>query len=95
MINKEDVKKIASLAKLKYTDEELAIFSEQFEQIISLFDSINQADTANIEPTYQSSDLENVFRTDVAKQNNERDALLKNTPTAKDGFIQVPSIIEE
>ncbi|BDR58457.1 Asp-tRNA(Asn)/Glu-tRNA(Gln) amidotransferase subunit GatC [Xylocopilactobacillus apicola] len=95
MIKKDDVKKIASLSKLKYSDEELNDFSNQFQKIISFFDTLDQVDTQGVKPTYQSSDLENIFRTDVAKNSGQRDELLKNAPTAKNGLIQVPSIIEE
>ncbi|BDR56446.1 Asp-tRNA(Asn)/Glu-tRNA(Gln) amidotransferase subunit GatC [Xylocopilactobacillus apis] len=95
MISKEEVKKIAVLAKLKYNDEELNNFSDQFQDIIKFFDTLDKVDTNGVDPTYQSGDLENVFRSDIAKKSNEREALLKNAPTSKDGLIEVPSIIEE
>lgn len=95
MISKNDVEKIAKLAKLKYTDKEIDDFSDQFQKIISFFDTLDKVDTKGVEPTYQSIDLENVFRSDEPKNSGQREALLKNAPTAEDGFIQVPSIIEE
>lgn len=95
MITKEEVKKIAALAKLKYSDQELDKFADQFQEIINYFDTLDKVDTKNVKPTYQSGDLHNVFREDVPKTSQQRDALLKNAPAVKDDLIEVPAIIEE
>lgn len=97
MITKAEIEKVASLAKLKYSDEELEQFVPKFEETINFFDELNKVDTEGVTPTYHSSKLLNIFRDDIAipSTEEERAALLKNAPTTKDGLIQVPSIIEE
>ncbi|MGL5899326.1 MAG: Asp-tRNA(Asn)/Glu-tRNA(Gln) amidotransferase subunit GatC [Lactobacillaceae bacterium] len=95
MVTKEEVKKIATLAKLKYSDKELEKFSDQFQKIINYFDTLAKVDTKGVKPTYQSNDLNNIFRDDIPIVSQEREALLKNAPTVKNNLIEVPAIIEE
>ena len=94
-IDEQQVQHVASLAKLKFTDEELSEFTPQLESIIDLFETLEKVDTTGVEPMTSATDRVNVMREDVAVNSHQRDALLKNAPDAEDGYIKVPAVIDE
>lgn len=94
MFTEQEVARVASLAKLKFSKEHLASFAEGFNQIIEFVDHLQEVDTSEVAPTYHGNQLVNVFREDIAVKNDKKEAFLANAPTAQDGFVQVPAIIE-
>ncbi|WP_124058542.1 Asp-tRNA(Asn)/Glu-tRNA(Gln) amidotransferase subunit GatC [Vaginisenegalia massiliensis] len=94
MINQNDIKHVAKLAKLQFQDSELEKFTSEFNQIISLVEHLTEVDTQGIEPTYHGNDLMNVYRQDQAQLTADRQAMLANAQTMQDGFIKVPAILE-
>ncbi len=94
-ISKDTVSHVASLAKLELTDEQLPYFTDQLGSIMGIFDSLNDVDTSNVEPTFSVTDQINVMREDVADNWGQRDALLDNAPDVSDGLIRTPTIIDE
>lgn len=94
-ITKKDVEHVATLAKLKFNDEQLEKFTDQIEDIIDLVDTLNEVDTTNVEPTFNVTDQLNRMRKDVAVRSNDKEALLANAPETENGFIRVPAILDE
>ncbi|MGF2384439.1 Asp-tRNA(Asn)/Glu-tRNA(Gln) amidotransferase subunit GatC [Lentilactobacillus otakiensis] len=94
-ISEDQVKHVAELAKLKITDDQLPYFTTQLDQIIGLFETLSEVDTDGIEPTSSVTDQINVMREDIADNWNQRQALLDNAPDTADGYIRVPTIIDE
>ena len=94
-ITKKDVEHVATLAKLKFNDEQLEKFTDQIEDIIDLVDTLNEVDTTNVEPTFNVTDQLNRMRDDVAVRSNDKEALLANAPETENGFIRVPAILDE
>ncbi|GEO69890.1 Asp-tRNA(Asn)/Glu-tRNA(Gln) amidotransferase subunit GatC [Levilactobacillus acidifarinae] len=94
-INREQVKHVAELAKLEFTDDQLDALTPQLDDIIGLFESLSEVDTDNVAPTTNVTDQINVMREDVADNWGQSAALLKNAPDAARGYIKVPTIIDE
>ncbi len=94
-ISKEEVAHVAELAKLKLDDDKLDYFTKQIDDIVGMFETIDKVDTTNIDPTYSVTDQLNTMREDIADNWNQRQALLDTAPETKDGFIEVPTIIDE
>ncbi|GAD16696.1 Asp-tRNA(Asn)/Glu-tRNA(Gln) amidotransferase subunit GatC [Lentilactobacillus otakiensis] len=94
-ISEDQVKHVAELAKLKIADDQLPYFTTQLDQIIGLFETLSEVDTDGIEPTSSVTDQINVMREDIADNWNQRQALLDNAPDTADGYIRVPTIIDE
>lgn len=94
-IDEQQVKHVASLAKLEFSDEQLSKFTPQLESIIDLFESIDKVDTTGVVPMTSATDQVNAMREDVAVNSHQRDALIKNAPDTDDGYIKVPAIIDE
>ncbi len=91
---KEQVKYIASLAKLKIDEKDLDAFTKEMEQIIEFADSLNKIDTDGIEPTAHIQGIENVLREDGEPVNFETSKLLANAPQKSDSCFSVPKVVE-
>jgi aspartyl-tRNA(Asn)/glutamyl-tRNA(Gln) amidotransferase subunit C len=94
-ITVNDVKYVASLAKIAITDEEAARFTGELDAILGYVQQLDAVDTAGLEPTYQVTGLRNVMRPDTLIDYGKvtRDDLLKNTPRQQDGYIKVPKVL--
>lgn len=94
-ITKTDVEHVATLAKLKFSDEQLEKFTDQIEDIIGLVNTLNEVDTTDVEPTFNVTDQLNRMREDVAVRSGDKDVLLANAPETENGFIRVLAILDE
>jgi len=93
-VTKDQVKYIASLAKLEIAESELDAFTKEMEQIIEFADSLNKIDTEGIEPTVHIQGIENVLRKDSEPKSFDTDELLKNAPEKADNCFSVPKVVE-
>lgn len=88
------VAKIARLANLKISEEELASFSGQLEKILEYIHKLNQVDTHGVAQTAHALPLQNIWRADEMKPGLDRSEALAAAPDVyADGF-RVPRIIE-
>lgn len=94
-ITANEVKHVASLAKLEFTDEELQKFTGQMDEIINMVEQLGEVDTTDVPVTSTGTEEVNVMREDVAVKGTDRTLLMKNVPEEKDGLIKVPAIIDE
>ena len=95
LIDKQTVKHVALLSRLKLDDKELELYSGQLAAILSYISKLNEIDTQNVQPTtHPLAGLKNVFRKDILKESLSADAALKNAPDKADGFFKVPQVIE-
>lgn len=94
-ISRQDVEKVAQLARLAVTSAEKDMFAEQLSQILRHVDKLNQYDTTGVEPTATVMGYVNVFREDVIRPSLSPEKALANAPEREaDGFV-VPKILEE
>ena len=94
-ITANEVKHVASLAKLEFTDEELQKFTGQMDEIINMVEQLGEVDTTDVPVTSTVTEEVNVMREDVAVKGTDRTLLMKNVPEEKDGLIKVAAIIDE
>lgn len=94
-ITKEDVEKVAKLAKLKFTEEEKEKFTQQLAQIVSYVEKLKELDTEGVEPTSHVLDIKNVFREDKVKESLSQEEALANAPSKKNSYFSVPKVIEQ
>lgn len=90
-----DVKTVADLARLEFSDEEMSELEEEMSKIIAFADKLSTADTKDVEATAHIVPMKNVFREDVAENNFSRDELLAAASTKHDGYIVVPRVVED
>jgi aspartyl-tRNA(Asn)/glutamyl-tRNA(Gln) amidotransferase subunit C len=93
-LTREDVLKLARLARLHLTDEEIAQFQKEIGDILSYVELLKDADVAGLEPTSQVTGLKNVMRADEIKDYGiTPKELLKNAPATQDGHIKVRRVL--
>jgi aspartyl-tRNA(Asn)/glutamyl-tRNA(Gln) amidotransferase subunit C len=92
-VTKRDVEKIAELARLKFTEEELESFTPQMNEILSYMDKLNELDTKNVKPLSHPVEQTNVFREDVLKLSISTEDALKNAPSKDEHHFKVPKVI--
>lgn len=89
-----DVKRLATLSGLNLTDDEARSLGADLESIIKYVDKLDELDVDGVEPTYQLTDLVNVFRGDeVAQGEVSREQLLALAPDSSDSQIRVPKVL--
>lgn len=93
-ITRKDVAYVAYLARLRFTEKQLELFTEQLNTILSYFDKLQELNTAGIEPSTHAVDMCNAFRDDVVKPSSAIDDTLKNAPAQERNCFKVPKIIE-
>ena len=88
----KDIEHLAELSKLKFTESELKDFSNDFESLVELVDSVRKAEITG-DRCLSSINMEDL-REDVAKESTSVDTLLQNSPIVKKDSIVVPRIME-
>lgn len=93
-LSKEDVLKVAKLARINLTEEETELYQQQLSVILEYVEQLQKVNTQGIEETAQVTGLENVFRKDeVAPENpQEREAVLSQAPERMANLVKVKSV---
>ena len=95
MISRDDVLRVARLARLALTDAEVETMREQLSAILSHIDALKAVDTTGVEPTSHAVPQFNVMREDEPRPCFPVDEMLANAPDRVGDFFRVPRIIEE
>jgi aspartyl-tRNA(Asn)/glutamyl-tRNA(Gln) amidotransferase subunit C len=93
MLTKEEVVKIAKLARIELTEKEVEKFQKELSVVLDYVDELKQVNTEGLEEVSQVTGLVNVQREDKAALASNRDAILSQAPEIKDGFYKVKAIL--
>ena len=98
-VTREEVAKIASLARIRMSEEELDHLAPEFNNIITWVEQLGEVDTSDVEPMTavipQHLRLrEDMVDADPLTGGGKRDAVLANAPVVDHGFFGVPKVIE-
>lgn len=93
-LSKEQVEKIALLARLGLKEEEKEVFAKQLSSILDYVEKLKEVETQGIEPTAQVTGLVNVYREDeVLEQSSEvKKELMDQAPDTEDGLVKTKSV---
>ncbi|WPY00914.1 Aspartyl/glutamyl-tRNA(Asn/Gln) amidotransferase subunit C [Candidatus Trichorickettsia mobilis] len=100
MITPNDVTKIAKLAKLHFTTDEITNFAKELTEIMEMIDTLNEVDCSNITPLTSACDITPRMRQDVVTSASIADELFANVPDNNANFAKeikcyiVPKILE-
>ncbi len=92
-VSLEDVRHLAELSQIRLSKAELTSLAGDIDRIVGYIDQLDELDTAGVEPTFQLTGLENVWRTDEIKPQLERRELLRLVPDSEDGQVKVPKVL--
>lgn len=89
-LSRDDVLKLARLARLSLSDEEVEEYRAELSDILQYVEQLQEVDVKGVEPTHQVTGLTHVTREDKIRDYGYGPAdLLKNVPAVKDGQIKV------
>ncbi len=95
MIDRETVKKVAKLARLGLTEEEVDIFASQLSVILENIAKLQEVDVSGVSPTAHASRLSSIMRADIPQPSYPPEVLLANAPEQEDNCLKVPAVLEE
>lgn len=90
-ITEDEVKHIASLARIRLSKEEMKKFKKQLGSIIDYFDKLNEVKTKGVEPTSQVTGLVNKLRKDEIRDFLTQDHAMQNAPDREGGCFKTLS----
>lgn len=92
-LSKDEVLKIASLARLEFQENEIEKFQVQLNDILKFVDELSEVNTDGVEALAHAIDLKNALREDVAKKSIDNSLAVKNAPQEEEGAFVVPKIV--
>jgi aspartyl-tRNA(Asn)/glutamyl-tRNA(Gln) amidotransferase subunit C len=93
-ITTDDVRHLAQLSNLQLSDEEIEHLGGDLSNILNYIDQLSELDTTGVEPTYQVTGLENIWRDDEIETGYvDRDALLALAPERTEDSVKVPKVL--
>lgn len=93
MIDREQVKKVAHLARLEITSEEEEQFTTQLNSILDYFEQLSELNTDNVQPTTRAIEITNITRPDKLEPFPNKTDLLKSAPEQDGNYFRVPKIM--
>ena len=94
-ITKEEVRKVAELARLELNENEINNHAEQLEKILEYIKQLEKIDTDDVPCTTRAIEVSNVFRKDEKKNYECIEELLDLGPSREDKYFKVPKITNE
>jgi aspartyl-tRNA(Asn)/glutamyl-tRNA(Gln) amidotransferase subunit C len=94
MLTSEEALKVAKLANLKLSGDEVASMAGKLSGVLDYINQLNKLDTSNVKPTSHILDMGDVFRVDEVTQHFDHKLSMENAPAQSRGYFSVPRIIE-
>ncbi len=94
-ITSDDVRKVATLARLQLPEDLIDMYTSQLEKILDYVDQLEKVDTKDVPPTTRAVEVVNVLRDDIIKETEVREELINLAPNREGDFFRVPKILSE
>jgi aspartyl-tRNA(Asn)/glutamyl-tRNA(Gln) amidotransferase subunit C len=92
-ISRADIEKVALLARLQLTEDELAKMTAELAQIVGYVDQLGEVNTDGVEPMAHAIEISNVFRNDSVAESLPREEALANAPHRDERGYLVPAVL--
>jgi aspartyl-tRNA(Asn)/glutamyl-tRNA(Gln) amidotransferase subunit C len=94
-LSADEVRHVASLARLALTDDEVGELAPQLSKILEYAEHVGEVATEDVVPTTHPFPLNNVLRPDEPRPSLSRDEVLAGAPEVEDDRFAVPRIVAE
>ena len=91
----DEVRKVAKLARLELSEEEIHHFAGQLSKVLDYVSKLSELDVEGVEPMVHAMETSNVLREDEARDGMPVEDALKNAPEPEPPFIAVPKVIDD
>ena len=95
MITREEVLRIAQLARLRLEEEEIERFQRDLDEILTYVESLKEVDTTGVEPRSQFVGQTNVLRSDEVRPSLPVEEALRNAPERAGNYFKVPRVVDK
>lgn len=95
MIDIDQVRKVANLARLELSESEQAQFTDQLNGILEYVQQLDELDTTDVPPTTRAIEVSNITRPDRLEVFGDRESILESAPDREENFFRVPKILGE
>ncbi|NET10874.1 MAG: Asp-tRNA(Asn)/Glu-tRNA(Gln) amidotransferase subunit GatC [Merismopedia sp. SIO2A8] len=95
MLERDQVRKVAHLARLQLTEDEEQQFTTQLSDILDYVEQLKELDTDDVEPTARAIDVSNIVRTDSLETWEDKESILNCAPEREGEFFKVPKIMNQ
>ena len=92
-ISREEVAKVANLARLELSEEEVGEITGQLDRILGYVAKLNEIDTSGVTPTTHAQAIYNAFREDAVQPSLPQEQSLANGPRQNGEAFVVPRVI--
>ncbi|MEN8680804.1 MAG: Asp-tRNA(Asn)/Glu-tRNA(Gln) amidotransferase subunit GatC [Akkermansiaceae bacterium] len=89
-----DVRYVANLARINLSDEEVARYSSQLEDIVGYIEKLGEVDVEGVEPSAHPIEMSNRVRKDEPVSSLPAEGFLQNTPDQSNGQLRVPKVVD-
>jgi aspartyl-tRNA(Asn)/glutamyl-tRNA(Gln) amidotransferase subunit C len=93
-IKQDEIEKIAELARIRISDEDIGLVTLRITEILRMVDQLQAADTQGVEPMANPLDAIQRLRPDVVTEGNRREEFQSIAPAVENGLYLVPRVIE-
>nr|WP_282562509.1 Asp-tRNA(Asn)/Glu-tRNA(Gln) amidotransferase subunit GatC [Marinobacter panjinensis] len=93
-ISREDIEKVAVLARIRVDDGQVSALEKDLGNILDLVDQLSVADTDSVEPMAHPLNAVQRLRPDEVTETNQREAFQAIAPATENGLYLVPRVIE-
>lgn len=93
-IDKDTVRKVAFLSRLKIEDDKIEATEQEFNKILNWIEQLNEVDTDQVEPLVSVNEGNIACRADEVTDGEQAEAVLANAPQAEYGYFVVPKVVE-
>jgi aspartyl-tRNA(Asn)/glutamyl-tRNA(Gln) amidotransferase subunit C len=93
MLTREEVVKMAKLARIALTEEEVEKFQKDLSTVLDYVDDLKKVDISGVDEVFEVTGLVNVQREDKAVLADNHEAIFSQAPEMKDGFYKVKAIL--
>jgi aspartyl-tRNA(Asn)/glutamyl-tRNA(Gln) amidotransferase subunit C len=90
----DDVRKVALLARLRLSEEELALMQQQLSSILDYMQMLQEVDVTDVPTTAQVTDVVNIVRPDEVRPSLPVETVLENAPQHAEGYFKVKPVFE-
>lgn len=96
MIEEKDIKKLAELARINLSPDEIPGFKKDIQEILDYFEQLKEVETEGVEELVHPLETKNVFREDEPKDivPEESQALIKQAALKRGNYINVKKILD-
>jgi aspartyl-tRNA(Asn)/glutamyl-tRNA(Gln) amidotransferase subunit C len=94
-LSQDEVCRIAELAKLDLTADEVSLYGGQLSNILQYFQRLEAIDTSHVSPTASVLPLKNVLRIDAAAPATTPEMAVANAPDKEDNQFRVSAVLGE